>query len=278
MWMCDLKNRYKLFLIFLILLIGSTLHAAEPIPPELQEVGIDEQLGKGLSLDLPFKDEKGEGVTLRKYFDGKPVLLTLIYYSCPNLCNFLLNGLVDALKMMPWTVGDRFKMVSVSIDPKEGPEQAAAKKKSYLESYGRPSAETGWHFLTGAEAEIKKLAGEVGFRYKYDPQQKQYAHAAAVFVITPEGKISRYLWGIQFSPRDVRLSLLEATQGKIGNAVDRFLMFCYRYDPQGRKYALMATNLMKLGGVVTVVGLTVFLIVLGRGKKKEKYLLKPEAH
>ena len=248
------------------------MKADDSIPYELQGVGIEEHLGRNLPLNLEFKDEKGESVSLQRYFDGKPVLLTLVYYECPNLCNFLLNGLVESLKQMPWTVGNQFNLISLSIDPKEGPDLAEKKKKAYLDSYGRPQAAGGWHFLTGTDAPIKELADAVGFKYKYDPDQKQYAHTAAVFVITPEGKISRYLPGIQFNPRDVKLSLLEATEGKIGNVVDRFLLFCYHYDPKGKKYALMATNLMKLGAGITVIGVAVLLIALGRGKKLRRCL------
>jgi protein SCO1/2 len=266
------------FLLFFVILgwIPTPAKAAEPLPYELEGVGVEEHLGRQIPLNLEFKDETGQVVSLKKYFDGKPVLLTLVYYECPNLCNFLLNGLVESLKQMPWTVGDQFNIISLSIDPNEGPELAEKKKKAYLNSYGRPQAASGWHFLTGSEAPIKELADTVGFKYKYDADQKQFAHTAVVFVITPDGKLSRYLPGIQFFPRDVKLSLLEATEGKIGNVVDRFLMFCYHYDPKGKKYALMATNLMKLGGGITVAGLALLLIVLGRGKKSKARRWKPD--
>jgi protein SCO1/2 len=265
-----MKLLYKVIVIFLVVGgLSARVHAAEPTPIELKEVGIEEHLGQKLPLDLEFKDEQGNSVALSKYFDGQhPVILALVYYSCPNLCNFLLNGLTATFKKMTWNVGDQFQLVAVSIDPNEKPDLAVKKMHAYVESYGRPQTEKGWHFLTGAEEQIKKLAGEVGFKYKYDTDQKQYAHAAAIYVLTPDGKLSRYLYGIDFNPRDLRLALLEATQGKIGSIVDQFLLFCYHYDPKGRKYALMATNLMKGAGAMTVVGIAGFLAVLGKGKKK----------
>ncbi|MBI4209596.1 MAG: SCO family protein [Deltaproteobacteria bacterium] len=249
----------------------SLSHAAEPVPVELQEVGIEENLGDAISLDLEFVDETGAPVPLRAFFDGEhPVLLNLVYYECPNLCNFLLNGFTEGLTGLRWTAGDEFQIVTVSIDPREGPELAATKKEAYLKLYKRSEAREGWHFLTGSESHVRQLAQEIGFRYRYDEDQKQYAHAAAVFVLTPQGEISRYLYGIDYPPRDLKLALLEASQGKIGNPVDKFLLFCYHYDPKGRRYALFATNLMKIAGGATVVGIIAFLFYLGiQHRRKE---------
>ncbi len=246
------------------------LNAAEPVPYELQGIGIDEKLGATLDLNTPFLDEKGEKKELKAFFDGKrPVIVTLVYYECPNLCGLLLKGFLDSLKTFPWSVGEQFDVVTLSIDPKEGPELAAAKKKNILEIYTRPSAEKGWHFLTGSEADVRKVASTLGFNYRYDAEEKQYAHAAGIFILTPEGKLSRVLYGISFSLRDLKLALLEASQGKIGTVVDRLLMFCYHYDPKGRKYALLAVNLMKVAGAVTIFGLVIFLSVsLIKNKKR----------
>lgn len=262
----------KIFLLLSLIFLNfqlnpSCLYTAESIPPELEGIGVDEKLGSSVNLDAVFRDEQGKEVKLQQFFDAKhPVILTLVYYGCPNLCGFLLNGFVDSLKKFLWSPGKEFKIVTVSIDPSEKAELAAQKKEALLNMYQREGAKEGWHFLTGEESDIKKLSNEVGFKYRYDDQEKQYAHAAVIFILTPDGKISRYLYGIEFNPRDLKLSLLEATQGKIGTVVDKLLMFCFHYDPKGRKYALMATNLMKVGGAITIMGLFVFLWVQLRKK------------
>jgi len=258
------KRNYRvlIFAVFVLLQCSSFFKAAEPVPYELQGIGIDEKLGASLDLNTSFLDEKGEKKSLKDFFDGKrPVIFTFVYYECPNLCGLLLKGFLDSLKVFPWTVGEQFDVVTLSIDPKETPELAAAKKKSVLEIYTRPTAEKGWHFLTGTEADIRKVTSALGFKYRYVPEEQQYAHAAGIFVLTPEAKLSRVLYGISFPARDLKLALLEASQGKIGSVVDRLLMFCYHYDPQGRKYALLAVNLMKVAGAITVFGLIIFLSV-----------------
>lgn len=243
--------------------------AANTVPPELKDVGITEKLGNSLSLDtFAFKDETGAEVKLSQFFGKKPVILTLVYYGCPNLCNYLLNGLVDSMKPLAWTPGKEFDIVTVSIDPTENAKLAQAKKTSYLESYGRPSAAFGWHFLTGSEDQIKKLAGEVGFGYRYDDQEKQYAHSAAIFVLTPQGKISRYLYGIQWAEKDLRLALLEASSGKIGTIVDRLLLFCYRYDPHTRKYSIYLTKVMQAGSAGTILVFGGYLAVFWRRQRE----------
>ncbi|MBI4125875.1 MAG: SCO family protein [Deltaproteobacteria bacterium] len=236
----------------------------------MEAVGITEQPGAQISLDVPFTDEEGKEAPLSRFFDGRhPVVLIFAYYECPNLCGLLLNGFLQTLAQMSWTAGENFQVVTLSIDPKETTDLAALKKKAYLEKYGRPGVEDGWHFLTGKEENIKKVAGEAGFGFKYDADQKQYAHGAGIFVLTPEGKISRTLYGIEFNPRDVKLALLEAAEGKIGNVVDKLMLFCYHYDPKGRKYALFATNLMKGAGAVTVLGLAFLVAGLARRKYKK---------
>jgi protein SCO1/2 len=243
--------------LFWLLAASSPLLAAEGsgIPAQLQQAGITEKLGDRVSIDrLQFRDEQGRSVSLGQYFNkGRPVVLTLIYYECPNLCSFALNGLLDTLKQMEWIPGREFDIVTVSIDPTEDSELAAQKKGRYLESLGKSEAGTGWHFLTGEENQIKTLASQVGFGYTYNEKEKQYAHSAALFVLTPGGQISRLLYGIEYKPRDLRLALLEAAEGKIGTVVDRFLLFCYRYDPNSRSYSVYLFGVMRIAAAVTVL-------------------------
>lgn len=274
----DLKHNMSIYsllpLLILLLFQGSAL-AEEEIPIELQGTEITEHLGESISLDLEFVNEKGLTVPLKNFFDGKkPVILALVYYECPNLCTLVLKGMLDTLSQMKWTVGDEFRVVAVSIDPNETPELALNKKISHLAQYGRGQAtkdrlvEEGWSFLTGEEENIKTLAGQVGFGYRYDERQKQYAHSAGLFVLTPTGTISRVLYGITYEPRDVKLALLEASEGKIGSVADKLLLFCYHYDPQGKRYALFATNLMKIAAGITVITLGLIVLVLVRKTKK----------
>jgi protein SCO1 len=240
------------------------------VPKELNDVGISEQNGKTVSInDLRFKDEEGKDVTLSKFFSrGRPVLLAMVYYECPNLCNMLLNGLTDSLKSLDWTPGDQFDIVAVSINPRETPDLAAKKKAAYVKAYGRSETAAGWHFLTGEESQIQRLASEVGFRYRYDKQEQQYAHASVIDVLTPEGKVSRYLYGIEFAQRDLRLALTEASSGKIGNVVDRFMLFCFHYDPQTKKYSPIVSRIMQTGAGGTVLVFGGFLAVFWRREKR----------
>ncbi len=244
------------------------LFAAEPIPPELKGVNVIEHLAQKLPLELEFIDEQDQKVPLSKYFEsGKPTILALVYYSCPNICHYLFDGLVTSLRNLSWPVGKEFQVIAISIHPPETAQLAQEKKQKYLKMYGRESTEGDWHFLRGSEGNIQKIAEVVGFSYKYDPDQKQYAHPAVIYILTPEASISRYLYGISVSPGDIKLALLEASQGKIGNIVDRLLMFCYHYNPKGRRYALAAINVMKAGGVVTVILLGFLIFFLMRRKK-----------
>ncbi|MDO8527821.1 MAG: SCO family protein [Deltaproteobacteria bacterium] len=252
-------------LLLLAMTITQTIQAAEPMPAELQGLGVAQKLGLPVSLDLTFTDETGQTVPLKNFFNDKPVILAMAYYECPNLCTFLLNGATDAMKNIGLKMPDDFEFVIVSIDPKETPDLAAKKKASYLKEYGKPGGEEGWHFLTGKEPNIKKLADEIGFEYRYVPEDKQYAHPAALFILTPDGKISRTLGGVAFKSRDLRLALVESSQGKIGTMVDQITLFCYRYDPKTSKYGLFATNLMKGAAAVTI--LVLGLLVLAGVKK-----------
>ena len=222
---------------------------ADQVPEALEEVGITEHLDAKLPLDLEFRDEDGLSVTLGSFFDGeRPVILTLNYYRCPMLCGLMLNGLVDGLDEMEWTPGQEFEIVTVSINPLETPALAKEKKQNYIKRYGRPSAMTGWHFLTGNEPEIDRLAETVGFRFVYDPVEQQYAHAAAIFVCTPDGRVARYLYGIEYPPKRLKLGLLEASEGKIGSTLDQLILYCYHYDPSNRRYSPVAMNIMRVGG------------------------------
>jgi protein SCO1/2 len=245
---------------------------AQEIPKELKDVGIVEHLGDTVSVqDLTFKDESGRDVRLSEYFaPGRPVLLNLVYYGCGNLCSFVLNGLVSSLQKIDWVPGKQFELVTLSIDPTETPELAHRKKESYLKSYGKREATPGWHFLTGKEEQIRKLAFEIGFGYRYDETEKQYAHSAALFVLTPEGKISRILYGIDYPAKDLRLALLEASNGRVGTVIDRLLLFCYRYDPKLRKYSVYLTRVMQTGGAGTVLIFGGYLALFWRMQRRRR--------
>jgi len=235
-------------------------------PELLKQVGIDQKLNQTIPLNLAFRDENGNRVELGQYFGQKPVILTLVYYNCPMLCTQVLNGVESGLKELPTDIGKQFDVVTISIDPTESHVLAKVKKEMYVGMYGRPGAAEGWHFLTGDEAQIKQLADAVGFRYAYDPDTKQFAHASAIMLLTPEGKISRYFYGIQFPSRDLRLGLVEASEGKIGTPVDQVLLFCYHYDPATGKYGLLISRVIQAGGALTVLILGIAMVILFRGE------------
>ncbi len=225
--------------------------AASVLPPGLRNVGLDQKLNQQVPLSLGFRDETGHDVPLSSYFGNKPVILALVYYQCPMLCTQILNGLVISLRGMSLESGRDFEVVSVSIDPTETPELAARKKAEYLRRYAKSSM--GWHFLTGAEPQIKELAQAVGFRYAYDARTKQYAHASAIMVLTPSGRLSKYFYGIEYAPRDLRLGLVEASENKIGSPVDQLLLYCYHYDPSTGKYSAIVLNIVRLAGALTLL-------------------------
>ena len=259
------------FLLFFITTADGWSQLVSDKPPQpLMEVGVEERLGDTIPLDLWFVNSQGDTVTLAQFFkQEKPVLLSLVYYECPMLCTLVLNGLTNALQGLPWTPGKEYQMVTVSIDPDESPKLAAQKKHRYISSLGKPGVpEDGWVFLVGPASQSKKLADALGFHYKYDPSQDNYAHPAVAFILTENGTVSRYLYGIEFKERDLRLALLEASEGKIGNTLDRIILFCYHYDPDSQSYTLFATNLMRLGGVLTVIVLGLLLGILW---KKDKF-------
>jgi protein SCO1/2 len=245
--------------------VGRT--AAEPgdatsaKPGVLSKIGIDQRLNHQVPLDLPFVDESGRDVRLGDYFGKRPVLLALVYYECPMLCTQVLNGVVSALGTLKFDVGREFDVIAVSINPKEGPGLASQKKAAYLERYGRPQTAAGWHFLTGRDEHIKRLAAAVGFRYAYDEEIGQYAHGAGVEVLTPKGTISRYFYGIEYSPRDLRFGLIEASEERIGTAVDDVLLLCFHYDPATGKYGATVIGMVRIGAVATIAAFLTFLFV-----------------
>jgi protein SCO1 len=253
---------------------SSPLYGARPeagsvstgLPSALKKVGIDQRLNEQVPLDAVFKDEQGREVRLGDFFKGKPVVLSLVYYSCPMLCNQVLNGMLSSFRQVTFNAGEQFEVVTVSFDPRETPELAAAKKQTYVKAYNRPSANAGWHFLTGDEVNIKRLTEAVGFRYTYDEQTKQFAHASGIMVLTPEGKLARYFYGIEYPPKNLRLGLVEASQNQIGSPVDTLMLYCYHYDPATGKYGAVVMNIVKVAGVITIVliaGLLLLLIRVG---------------
>jgi protein SCO1/2 len=234
-------------------------------PEVLKRADIEQRLNEQVPLDVTFRDETGREVRLAEYFkSGKPVVLSLVYYECPMLCNQILNGLVGTLEAVSFTPGREFQIVTVSFDPRETPELAAKKKETYLRRYRRSGAENGWHFLTGDKASVDRLAQAVGFNYFWDEKSEQFAHASAVMVATPQGKLSHYFYGIEYSPKELRLALVEASAGKIGSPVDKLLLYCYHYDPTTGKYAPVIMNILRAAGVLTVAGVVALLLALRR--------------
>jgi protein SCO1 len=238
-------------------------------PDLLKDVGIDQKLNQQVPLGLTFKDENGNAVKLGQFFGQKPVILSLVYFNCPMLCTQVLNGQEASMKGLPMDAGNQFEAVTVSIDPSDKPVMASVKKQMYVGMYGRPNAAQGWHFLTGDAPQIKALADSVGFRYAYDADSKQFAHASAIMVLTPQGKISKYFYGIEYSPRDLRLGLVEASNEKIGTPVDSMLLFCYHYDPSTGKYGLIINRLIQAGGLITVLAIGITMLILFRRERYE---------
>ena len=245
------------------------------LPGSLQGVGIDQKLDSRVPLDLTFTDEFGKKVPLSTYFQtGKPVILALVYYRCPMLCTQILNGVASSLKAVSLDPGRDFEVVAISFDPKDTPETAASKKQLYMKRYGRPGTANGWHLLTGDEANIKALTDAVGYHYKYDAATDQFAHASGIMIATPDGRLSKYFYGVEYAPRDVRLGLVEASQNKIGNPVDEILLFCFHYDPSTGKYGAVVMNIVRLAGGAFVLIAGAFLaIVLRRDVRKDRHAL-----
>ena len=240
-------------------------------PPGLEGVGIDQRLNEQVPLELTFKDEQGKTVKLGDYFQaGRPVILNLVYFQCPMLCTEVLNGLTSALKVIKFVPGNQFEVVTVSIDPRETPALAANKKEMYLKKLGNPEAAKGWHFLTGEQPQIEELAKSVGFKYRYDPKLGQFAHAAGIMLITPTGKVAQYYYGVEYSAKDMRLGIVEASQNKIGSLADQVLLYCYHYDPRTGRYGATITSVVRLAGLTTVIVLGSVLVLLFRQEKHDK--------
>jgi len=236
---------------------------ANRVPAQLVGVGIEEHLGRPVDLDLAFNDENGQAVKLQEFFNkGRPVILDLVYYTCPQLCSLILNRQVELMRQMPGVPGTDYEVVTISIDPRDTPEIAKQKKESYLATYGKPAP--GWHFLTDREDNAKRLAELVGYHYRWDPRIQQYAHLAGIMILTPEAKVARYLYGINYRAIDLRFGLAEAAQNRSTLTIDKILLFCYHYDPVENKYVMFATNFMKAGGVLTILILGWFLFKMIR--------------
>jgi protein SCO1/2 len=243
-------------------------------PDVMKQIGMDQKLDAQVPLDLTFRDEQGARVSLRQFFGRRPVILTLVYYQCPMLCTFVLNGVLNGAKALSFEMGKEYEVVTVSIDPTETPGLAEAKHTMYAGLYERPGAVSGWHFLTGDEAAIRQLASAVGFRYVYDKPSGQYAHASGIMVLTPEGRVSRYFYGITYMPRDLRFALMEASGGKIGTPVDQILLACFRYDPMTGKYGLVISRVVRVAGIATVLAIGGMVVVL---RRRENYALPGDA-
>ncbi|HWA98645.1 MAG TPA: SCO family protein [Pirellulales bacterium] len=251
--------------VFIVLSSAHLVAAQSSLPKSLKDVGFDQRLNEQVPLDLRFVDERGRDVRLGEYFaPGRPVILVLAYYRCPMLCTMVLNGLVRGLIDVPFTAGREFDVVVVSFDPREKPPLAAAKKQTYVERYARAEASDGWHFLTGRPEAIAALTQAVGFRYAYDTERDQFAHASGIVMLTPVGRIARYFYDVQFRPRDLRLGLVESSQGKIGSAVDQVLLFCFHYEPTEGRYGTAVLRFVRIGGVLSMLGLVALVGLLRR--------------
>jgi protein SCO1/2 len=246
------------------------------LPQALKKVGIEQKLGAQLPLDTQFKDESGNLVSLGDYFRDRPVIVAFVYYECPMLCNQVLNGLTGSLKGMTFDVGKDFDVVAISFDAREfdKPDLAGNKKAAYVERYGRPGTEKGWHFLTGTKESIDKAASAAGFSYEWDEKSDQFAHAAGVMVATPDGKLSRYFYGIDYSPKDLKFGIMESAQNKVGNAAEQLLLFCYHYDPSTGKYGLAILKVMRVAGIATLMGMGAMAFVFWRKNKKRDQLVE----
>ncbi len=275
--MIRLKHKHSIFALQLTLICallagsataqmnnGIMSPPANTRPPKLENVGIEQHLDTQIPPGLVFRDDAGATVKLGDYFGRKPLILNLVYYNCTMLCGEALAGLASAMRLIKFEVGNEFDVVTVSFDPRETPEIAAVKKKDFVGRYGRAGAASGWHFLTGAPESVNALTKAVGFQYQYDPKIDQFAHATAIMVLTPQGRISRYFYGVEFPPKDLRMGLVEASQGKIGNAVDAVLLYCYHYDPETGKYGAIVGNILRLAAAATILILGTFLFILWR--------------
>jgi protein SCO1/2 len=254
-----------------------TIVRSDEKPPGLEGVGIDQRLDEPLPLDTALRDESGRAVRLSDYFGKRPVILALVYFNCPMLCTQVLNGLVSSLGVVSLSAGSDFDVVVVSFDPRDTPEAAKAKKEAYLTRYKRPGASEGWHFLTGDPESIAAITKAAGFRYRYDEKLEQFAHASAILIATPNGRIARYFYGIEYAPRDVRLGLVEASAGRIGTPVDQVLLYCFHYDPASGRYGAVVMNIVRLAGGATLVVLAIAILIMSRRRSRLRHEAAGEA-
>jgi protein SCO1/2 len=269
-----MKKLYTIASVAALLLTGSAVRgqtipsnvgqSSVIMPAQLQNVGFDPQLNAQIPLDIPFVDENGSAVQLRDYFHQKPVVLAFVYYGCPMLCNQVEQGVVGALKMLSFTPGRDYEVVFVSFDPRESPDMAAQKKKSALGHFGRPETAAAWHFLTGTKESIDTATKAANFRYSFDAKSNLFAHASGIMLLTPDGRISRYFYGVEYPGRDVRLGLVDASAGKIGTPIDHVLLFCYQYDPTSATYSASILKIIRLGGVLTVLCIVGGILIFRR--------------
>jgi protein SCO1 len=266
---CRRKDFVALFFA-LSFLWAPLVHAHDGRPAALQSVDLEQKLGAPVPLDAEFRDAAGRTVKLNDYFGRRPVILSLLYYSCEDLCPLVLEGLVRSLRPLAFNIGDQFDVVTLSFDSRDTPALAAAKKNDAVKRYARPGAAAGWHFLTGDETAIRRLAAAVGFRYSYESDKDRFGHAAGIILLTPAGKVARYFYGIEFSPRDLRLGLIEASANKIGSPIDQLLLFCYHYDPATGNYSLLITNIIRLAAAATVLALAAFIVLMLRRERNRR--------
>lgn len=258
---------FTLAILSLALAVPLLAQRAEPLPKELEGVGIEERPGAQVPLDAVFFNEEGREVTLGELLGGKPTILTLVYYRCPMLCGLVLQGVLDGLKGLPATVGEEFHVVTISIDPLETPTLAKLKKQTYLGEYGRAGAAAGWHFLTGKQDQIQRVANSVGFFYKWNEERQEYAHAAGIFVLSPQGKVARTLYGVLYEPRTLKLALSEAREGK-SSWGEKIVLYCFHYDANEGRYVVAASRIMRAGGAVTLLALGSWLFVSWRRSRR----------
>lgn len=268
--------RSRIIVVLFLALVGQTVNGQAPVvdskfqPLPLKDVGITQRVGVRIPGDLAFTDEEGRAVSLGAYFGKRPVILSLVYYECPMLCTEVLNGIVRTIAPLSFNLGKDFDVVNVSINPKETPVLAAQKKALYLERYGRAGSEPGWHFLTGTESSIKALADSVGFKYTYDTINEQYSHGSAIIILTPDGQVAQYYFGLEYPTKDVRLSLVEASQNKLGTVYDQVLLYCFHYDPEQGKYGLVIMKVIRVAGVATLLVMGSFMFVMFRRDRRAK--------
>jgi protein SCO1/2 len=270
--------KYCTLIILLVLVIHPAKAQSPTLSNILSNVGLDQKLNNQIPLDLTFRNERGDTVPLSAYIGGnKPAVISLVYYECPELCTEILNGMVMAFRQIPFQLGKDYTVITVSINPRETPALAAEKKHAYLHSYPQPEAVNGWHFMVGDSIQIKQLADAVGYRFEFDKETGQYAHPSGIIIVTPNGRVARYLYGVEYPDKDLRFALSEASDNRIGSPVDKILLLCYHYDPATGKYGLAVMNILRIGGILTLCILGVIIFILIR-RDRHKAILTPAEH